>query len=86
MNGVISEKPGFILNSKSKGQSIALVGKVKVRVIGKVKKFDKIVLSKIAGVGCVKKWYDFRKVVAIALEDNDTDAEKLVMCVAKLTF
>lgn len=86
VNGVISEKPGFILNSKSKGQSIALIGKVKVRVVGKVKKFNKIVLSKIAGVGCVKKWYDFRKVVAIALEDNDTDAEKLVMCVAKLTF
>lgn len=85
-NAVISDKPGYLLNASSKGQAIALSGKTKVRIKGKVKKFDKIILSDEAGIGIAKKWYNFKKVIAIALEDNEEDDVKAVMCVTKLTF
>lgn len=86
VHAVISEKPGFILNNKSEGQPIVLSGKTKIRIIGKVKKFDKIILSNIEGIGKVKKWYNLKKPIAIALEDNSSENEKLVMCITKLTF
>lgn len=86
VHAIISEKPGFILNNKSEGQPIVLSGKTKIRIIGKVKKFDKIVLSGTEGIGKVKKWYDLKKPIAIALEDNLNENEKLVTCITKLTF
>lgn len=84
VNGVVSEKPGFILNSESKGLPVALAGKVKIRTIGKVNKFDKLVLSNTPGVARARKWYDvFKKTIAIALETNTTEAQKLVCGVTK---
>ena len=85
--GVISSKPGIILNDESKeiGEKVALVGKVPVRIIGKVEKFDEIVLSETLGVGRVKK-NDSEKTIAIALEANANENEKLVKCVTKLDF
>ena len=86
VNGVISEKPGFVLNKKSKGQPIALIGKTKVRVIGIVDKGDKLVLDK-DGVARTKRWYDiFKKTIGIALEANIKLEEKLVMSVVKLVI
>lgn len=86
VNGVISEKPGYTLNSKSKGQPIALIGKTKVRVVGIIDKGDKLVLYK-NGVARTKKWYDiFKKTIGIALEANIKSEEKLVMSVVKLVI
>lgn len=86
VNGVISEKPGYTLNSKSKGQPVALVGRVKVRVIGKINKNDKLVLYK-DGVARKKKWYDVSKtVIGITLESNNSNDEKLVMSVVRLAM
>lgn len=83
-NGVISEKPGFVLNKKSKGQPVALIGKTKVRVIGLVNKGDKLVLYK-DGIAKTKKWYDiFKKTIGIAIESNNKVEEKLVMSVVHL--
>jgi hypothetical protein len=39
------------MNSDSVGQPMALVGRVRVRVIGPVNKFDYIGLSDIPGIG-----------------------------------
>ena len=86
VNGVISEKPGYTLNSKSKGQPVALVGRVKVRVIGKVNKNDKLVLYK-DGLARKKKWYDvFKTVIGITLESNNSNDEKLIMSVVRLAI
>ena len=86
VNGVISEKPGFVLNKKGKGQPVALVGRVKVRVIGKVNKNDKLVLYK-DGIARKKKWYDvFKTVIGITLESNNSNDEKLVMSVVRLAI
>jgi len=76
---VISSKPGYTLNNNSEGQIIALCGRVPVRVIGKVKKFDRIKLSNIDGVGIATKKRS--NVIARALEDKDFDEEGLVECV-----
>lgn len=85
-NGVISDKPAFVLNASSNGQPIALSGKVPVRVLGKVCKGDKLILSSTNGVAIVRPKSSRKKVIAIALENNDSDNEKLVMCVTRLSL
>lgn len=85
-NGVISDKPGYLLDSNLKeGLPVALVGKTPLRVIGKVHRFDKIVLSSIPGVATVKTSKE-EKVIAIALEASDNEEEKLVKCVTKFNL
>lgn len=44
VNAVITSRPGLILNSDRHGCQIALVGRTPVKVVGKVRKFDKIYL------------------------------------------
>ena len=80
--GVISSKPGVILNRKeTKGEKVALVGRVPVRVIGKVNKFDKLTTSKVPGVAKKKTFWDvlmFRPTVGVCLHTDDFLGEKLV--------
>ena len=89
VNGIVTTKPGFILNNdKVDGETmvgVALVGRVPVKVVGKVYKFDKLVPSrKFPGHARRKHWYEFfRKSIGVALSDaNDGKVE----CVTKLTF
>lgn len=86
-NGVISDKPGYILDSDLKnGQPVALVGKTPIRVLGKVNRFDRIVLDpEHPGLGKVQTTSD-EKVIAIALKANSDVNEKLVMCVTKFNL
>ena len=85
VNGVISKKPGFLLDAHLEDSlPVALVGKTPVRIIGKVNKFDKIALSEIPGVGRVAK--EGERVIARALESSDNEEEKLVNCVTKFTL
>lgn len=84
-NAVVSEQPGFILNADGKGLPIALSGRVRLRVLGTVKKFDEIVMSPINGVGMVKNEVsENSRVIARALEDKTGVSEGLVMCVTQL--
>ena len=43
--GVISENPAYLMNDQSEGQAVALVGKVKCKVIGAVAKGDLLTTS-----------------------------------------
>jgi hypothetical protein len=78
--GVISENPAYLMNSESKGQAIALKGRVPVRVTGAVRKgqaiyaWDAGVCSTIATSA----------LIGVALESNDNQEEKLVECVLKV--
>lgn len=82
VNGVISDKPGFLLDYKLEDSlPVALAGKTPIRIIGKVNKFDRITLSEIPGVGKVAEVGDI--VIARALESSDNEEEKLVNCVTK---
>ena len=84
-NGVISDKPGFVLDAELKdSQPVALVGKTPIRIIGKVNKFDNITLSEVSGVGRVAK--EGEKIIAKALENSDNENEKLVLCVTKFNL
>ena len=70
-NAVITTKPGLLLgeNDTETKIPIALVGKVPVKVIGSVKKFDKLVLSDTHGIAKSKNENEEHKtVIGIALE------------------
>ena len=84
-NGVISDKPGFVLDAELEdSQPIALVGKTPIRIIGKVNKFDNITLSEIPGVGRIAK--EGEKIIAKALESSNDENEKLILCVTKFNL
>lgn len=81
--GVISSKPGFILNNKEKNNSepVAMVGRVPVRVIGKIKKFQFLTTSSVPGVAKKKTILDvlmLKPTIGRALEDKKTINEELV--------
>ena len=89
-HAIVTTKPGLVLNSQDKGDGktmvgIALTGTVPVRVIGQVKKFDKLVPSyDCPGRARSKRWYDFfKKTIGIALEDSNED---VVNCITKMSF
>lgn len=81
VNAVVSTSPAHLMNSNGEGQPIALIGRVPVRVLGAVKKFQYIVPSAdVRGVGTAS--YD--KSCVRALEDCDNPNEKTVLCVVNL--
>ena len=79
--GVISEKPGLLMNDKGRGQAIALRGKVPVLIIGAITRGDLIVTSAERGCGrSAGTAPEFKAVAfAIALESNESDSVKSVM-------
>ena len=82
VNAIVSTAAFDLNHNLEGGTVIALCGRVPTKIIGKVKKFDDIVLSKIPGVGRSKKWYDFfKKPIGKALNDSENEDVKLVECV-----
>ena len=78
-HAIVTTNPGLVLNSdgiaSDKGGhmvGLALVGTVPVNVVGKVRKFDKIVPSKrFPGYARSRRWHEFfRKPIGIALSDS----------------
>lgn len=82
VNAVVSEKPAYLMNSSLEdGLPIALAGRVKVKVGGTVKKFDRLVLDlEHPGVAIVDN--STTKPIAVALEDG----EDLVLCSTHFTL
>ena len=78
--GVISDKPAYLMNAEAEGQAVALKGRVPVRVIGSVKKGDKVFVAQ-DGLAGVEGQGDL---VGVALETNTDDSEKLVECFLKV--
>lgn len=78
--GVISGKPGFMLNKDSEGQFVALKGKVPVFCEGEVKKGQYCIAingGKIKGVDKKSDSFNEIDIVGIALEDSK-DGEVMV--------
>ena len=88
--GVISTKPGLVLNKReTKGDKVALVGRVPVRIIGKINKFDKITTSYVPGVAKKKTFLDtllFKPTIGRCLHTDTNTNEKLLECVVKIHF
>lgn len=78
--GVISAEPAYLMNSKAEGQAVALKGRVPVRVVGSIKKGDRLVA---ADNGCAvhATFHQFADVFAIALESNNDSGEKIIEAV-----
>lgn len=83
-NGVISDKPAYLMNSNCKGQPIALIGRVYVRVVGKANKFDYINLSDIPGVGKSNGKLKTSLTIGRALKSKETLEQQLLQCVIQL--
>jgi hypothetical protein len=72
--GVISEKPAYLMNSDAKGLPVALMGKVKCKVVGHINKGD-MLSSHPTHNGVAKKTHDPQvgEVIGKALEDYDSE-------------
>jgi len=80
--GVVSDNPGFILNSESLGVPVALVGKTPVRVIGPIEKGDMIGPGEY---GCGIKTTNKSDMIAIALQSYFGEgSEESIMSLLKL--
>lgn len=80
--GVISTEPAFKMNSEAGTDEthpyVGLVGRVPVRIIDKVEKGDKIILSNVEGVGIKTANEVYEERIGYALEDKTTLGEGLV--------
>ena len=76
--GVVSEKPAYLMNKDLEGgTAVALKGRVPVKVVGSIKKGDRLIASD-NGVAVVAAMHSVTDVFAISLEDNQDTSIKLV--------
>ena len=74
--GVISTNPAYLMNKDADGLPVALTGRVPVKVVGKVKKGDRLISSDVPGVAwaLADEAYDARAIIGRSLQDkNDGD-------------
>lgn len=85
--GVVSDKPGYLLNSDAGDDAthppVALAGRVEIRVVGPVRKGQRLVLSEIPGVAIAAtngpEFHSPFFIVGRALATKDTEEEGLVL-------
>lgn len=86
--GVVSTAPAYLMNSEAGKDDthppVALMGRVPVRIIGKVTKGQRLVSANVpgcaAGLTTHLSMTSSLAVIGRALEDKTTDGEGLVMC------
>jgi len=82
--GVVSEFPAFLMNREGEGQPIGLIGKLPIRVVGKVKKGEALCSAEN---GTARKYlglengYGYK--FAYALETKTDEDERLIMCLLR---
>ena len=81
--GVISENPAYLMNAEAEGLPVALTGRVKVKVIGKVSKGERLVSADMEGFawGIGSEEYDPRAVIGRSLEDKDDGESGMIEAV-----
>jgi hypothetical protein len=78
--GAVSKNPAFMMNQGlENGTYIALKGRVPVKVVGSVKKGDKMIASE-NGTAIAGQFHTAADTFAIALESNQDTCVKLVEC------
>lgn len=78
--GVVSANPAYLMNDSAGGQAIALKGRVPVRVVGPVKKGQRLIPSTTPGVATAGHVDDIN-VFGIALGNTDSTVETLLEAV-----
>jgi hypothetical protein len=81
--GVVSKSPAYTMNGDQKGPSVALVGRVPVRVVGPIKKQQAIVSASGGVARAAEGNSDYMFKFGFSLEENLNSEEKLVMCLIK---
>ena len=78
--GVVSTNPAYLMNSDADGVPVALQGRVPVKVIGKVKKGERLVSSDVPGVawGVADEDVSLQAVIGRSLQDK-TDGDEGVI-------
>ena len=78
--GVVSTNPALLMNSETDGVAVAFTGRVPVKVVGPVRKGERLISSEIPGVACAlgTNPYDPRVVVGRSLEEKTTDGMELI--------
>lgn len=82
--GVVSTDPAYLMNSQTTGVAIALEGRVPCKVIGQVRKGQRLVSSEEPGVARAVSDYerqealDWYRIVGRALADKSTEGVDLV--------
>jgi len=71
--GVISTNPAYLMNSEAEGLPVAMTGRCPIKVIGKVKKGERLVSSDEPGVAWAlgSEKYDARSIIGRALQDKE---------------
>ena len=71
--GVISTNPAYLMNKDAEGLPVAMTGRCPVKVIGKVKKGDRLISSDVPGVAwaLADEAYDPRSIIGRALQDKE---------------
>lgn len=75
--GVISANPAYLMNKDAEGQAIALKGRVPVKVIGAVKKGDRLIATD-NGFAILATFHQYLDVFAVALETSSDTNVKLI--------
>jgi len=80
VSGVISENPAYLMNNKSEGQAIALVGKVKCKVHGTISKGDLLTTCE-EHPGCARTTTSpvLGSIVGKAMEHKASDGESVIL-------
>lgn len=81
--GVISTDPAYIMNNDCDGLPVALQGRVPVKVIGKVKKGERLTTSDVPGVawGVADEIVPLQAIIGRALEDKEDGDQGVVEAV-----
>tara|TARA_B100000902_G_scaffold232722_1_gene220740 strand:- start:22480 stop:24549 length:2070 start_codon:yes stop_codon:yes gene_type:complete len=81
--GVISTNPAYLMNSEAEGLPVAMTGRVPVKVIGKIKKGQRLVSSDVPGLAWAvdDAEYDVRAIIGRSLEEKADGNEGIVEAV-----
>ena len=74
--GIVSTDPAYLMNKDADGVAVALRGRVPCKVIGKVKKGDAMITSRLPGHATralAPKTLSSLQIIGIALEDKDNN-------------
>ena len=81
--GVISTNPAYLMNADAPGLPVALQGRVPVRVIGRVRKGERLTTSDVPGVawGVAEDDVPLQAIIGRALQDKDDGGESIIEAV-----
>jgi len=80
--GVVSTNPAYLMNSEAQGIPVALAGRVPVKVIGKVKKGQRLTSSDVPGLAwAVDEETPVQAIIGRSLENKDNGDEGTIEAV-----